>query len=123
MNRIKKCRIDKGYSQKYVAISLGVSQPSVFGWENGKSMPNSDNLKALSLLLDVSVDYLLGIDDTETMKESDDPLFAEKDHKAEIKNMENNEQTINLLSGLTPDNKEKALAYIKYLEFTQNSQF
>ena len=61
MNCIKKCRESKGLSQKYVAISLGVKAPSISDWENGKTNPTLENLIALSKLLDVSCDELLGL--------------------------------------------------------------
>ena len=62
MNRIKEARTAAGLSQKYVAFALGVAGPSVSNWENGKTQPTPENLKALSNLLGVSVDYLLGVD-------------------------------------------------------------
>lgn len=60
MNRIKEARIAAGLSQKYVAMTLGVSGPSVSNWESGKTTPTADNLQMLSALLGVSIDYLLG---------------------------------------------------------------
>lgn len=65
MNRIKEARIAAGLSQKYVAMSLGVAGPSVSNWESGKTKPTPENLKALSDLLHVSIDYLLGVDTPE----------------------------------------------------------
>ena len=59
MNNIKKAREAKGLSQKAVALSLKVSAPTVSEWESGKKKPNSDNLIALSKLLDIDTDYLL----------------------------------------------------------------
>lgn len=64
MNKIKEARKAAGLSQKYVAFALGVAGPSVSNWESGKTQPTSENLKALSNLLGVSVDYLLGVDTT-----------------------------------------------------------
>lgn len=63
MNNIKKARILRGLSQKYVAAALGVAAPSVSDWERGKTCPTAANLQALSELLDVSTDYLLGTED------------------------------------------------------------
>lgn len=60
MYRFKECREAKGFSQKYVALSLDVKAPSVSEWENGKSNPTLENLIALSKLLNVSCDELLG---------------------------------------------------------------
>jgi len=62
MNRIKKCREKAGFSQKYVAMSLGVSSPSVSEWEKGTTNPNISNLMAMADLFGVSTDELLGRD-------------------------------------------------------------
>jgi len=37
MNRIKECRIPPKLSQKFVAVTLGVTAPSVSNWESGKT--------------------------------------------------------------------------------------
>lgn len=60
MYRFKECREAKGFSQKFVALSLGVKPPSISDWENGKTKPTIENLIALSDLLQVSCDELLG---------------------------------------------------------------
>lgn len=62
MYNFRKCREEKGVTQQFVALSLGVKAPSVNEWESGKSNPNLKNLIALARLLNVSIDYLLGVD-------------------------------------------------------------
>jgi len=59
MSNFKKARENAGFSQKEVAISLKVSAPTVSEWESGKKNPNADNLKALSEMFQVPIDYLL----------------------------------------------------------------
>ena len=61
MARFAQCRKQRGLSQKFVALSLGVAAPSVSAWETGDSNPSQDNLIALAALYGVSTDYLLGI--------------------------------------------------------------
>ena len=56
---IEQRKINK-LTQRQVAETLGVSQPSYIRYENGTSEPNLTNLKTLADLFDVSVDYLLG---------------------------------------------------------------
>ncbi|MCL2187784.1 MAG: helix-turn-helix domain-containing protein [Defluviitaleaceae bacterium] len=60
MNNIKRARIYAGISQKEVAISLGVAQPTVSSWEIGERNPIGKNLLQLSELFNCSADYLLG---------------------------------------------------------------
>lgn len=59
-NNILAARIKSGMSQKEVALSLHVAAPTVSDWERQKKYPSIENLKALSSLLGVSIDYLLG---------------------------------------------------------------
>lgn len=60
MTNIKKARLKSGLSQKEIAITLNVAQPSVSSWEAGRKIPMGKNLLGLSKLLGVSTDYLLG---------------------------------------------------------------
>ena len=57
--RIKECRTNLGFSQAELAERIHVSRQAVTKWESGKGYPDIDNLKAMSVLFDVSVDYLL----------------------------------------------------------------
>lgn len=58
--RLKEQRKLYGYTQKYVAEPLGISQPSYIRYEDGSAEPSQENLVKLADLFDVSVDYLLG---------------------------------------------------------------
>ena len=55
-------RKEKDLSQYDVASALNVSRQAISRWESGSSDPSTDNLKCLSALYDVSVDYLLNED-------------------------------------------------------------
>lgn len=58
--RIKKLRMDNGYSMQELAVKLQVTKSSVNMWENSKSVPKENILIALSKIFNVSIDYLLG---------------------------------------------------------------
>lgn len=60
MVKFKEARTAKGLTQKYVALTLGVSIQAISYWENGSRMPGHDNIQQLADLYGVSVDYLLG---------------------------------------------------------------
>ena len=60
MNRYKECRLANDMSQKYVALSVGVSPPMVSQWESGVKKPSKETLLKLADLFNVSTDYLLG---------------------------------------------------------------
>lgn len=71
MTRITMAREAKGMSQKELAGELNVSCPTVSEWESGKKNPTSSNLRRLSKVLGVSVDYLINTDDNGVAKTSD----------------------------------------------------
>lgn len=58
--RIKKLRVDRGYSMEELAQIIGTTKSSVNMWENGGSIPRDNILIELSSVFDVSIDYLLG---------------------------------------------------------------
>lgn len=57
--KLKEARKQNGLSQEQLSEKLGVSRSAVAKWETDKGIPDVDNLKALSQLLGVSIDYLL----------------------------------------------------------------
>lgn len=57
--RLQRLRIRKGLSQIDIAAHLGVSAPSISGWEKGRSRPKHARLDALADLLGVSLSELL----------------------------------------------------------------
>lgn len=59
MLRLKECRERRHMSQKFVALSVGVSPPTVSMWESGRKEPTRENLVKLANLFGVTVDYLL----------------------------------------------------------------
>ena len=57
--KIRHARKNCGLSQEKLAEKLCVSRSAIAKWETDKGMPDVENLKFLSRLLNVSVDYLL----------------------------------------------------------------
>ena len=81
---IFELRTQKGLSQDELAEKLYVTRQAVSRWENGETVPNTETLKLLSKLFDVSINTLLGsprtlicqccgmpLDDTSISKETD----------------------------------------------------
>lgn len=70
-------RKEKRLSQIQLAEMMNVSRQAVSRWKVGASVPSTDNLKYLGKLYDVSLEYLLHDDATESIcvdkeKESDE---------------------------------------------------
>ena len=62
--RIKELREKEGLSMQQLAEKIGVNKSRVGMWENMGSVPRMDALKKISEFFDVSIDYLLGNDNT-----------------------------------------------------------
>lgn len=52
-----------GLSQEQLAERMGVSRQAVSRWETENTLPDAYNLKKISTLFHVSIDYLLAEDD------------------------------------------------------------
>ena len=59
-NVIYELRTERGMSQDELAEKLFVTRQAVSRWENGETVPNTETLKLLSRLFDVSINTLLG---------------------------------------------------------------
>ena len=81
---ILKLRTKNGLSQEELAEKVYVTRQAVSRWENGETVPNTETLKLLSKLFDVSINTLLGsprqlicqccgmpLDDSSISKETD----------------------------------------------------
>lgn len=62
--RIKELREKEGLSMQQLAEKIGVNKSRVGMWETMGSVPRMDALKKISEFFDVSIDYLLGNDNT-----------------------------------------------------------
>lgn len=59
-NIVLELRTKKGLSQDELAEKVYVTRQAVSRWENGETIPNTETLKLLSKLFDVSINTLLG---------------------------------------------------------------
>ena len=60
MNRIRPLRIAAGLKQSDLANRLNVKPNTISNWETEKSYPDLDSLRKMSIIFEVSVDYILG---------------------------------------------------------------
>lgn len=81
---IHELRTKHGLSQEELAEKVFVTRQAVSRWENGETVPNTETLKLLSSLFDVSINTILGsphqlicqccgmpLDDTSISREKD----------------------------------------------------
>lgn len=64
---IKKLRERAELSQSTLAKKVGVTRSAVNAWEMGLSIPTTQYVAELAQLFHVSADYMLGIDNTESV--------------------------------------------------------
>lgn len=70
-DRIKETREKNNFTQSALAKKFGISRSAVNAWELGVSIPSAQYLIGLANLFKVSTDYLLGLDQKETIDVSD----------------------------------------------------
>lgn len=69
-SKIKMLREKQKLTQTDLAKKLGLTRSSINAWEMGLSVPSTNYIVELSRLFNVSSDYLLGLDETSTLKVS-----------------------------------------------------
>lgn len=62
--RLKVARGSAGFTQEKLAEKIGVSRTAIARWECNDSEPKLDNLISIAKNLNVSTDWLLGIEPT-----------------------------------------------------------
>ena len=63
VQRLKDLMENKDVNAYRLAKGAGVTPSSVSVWRLGKSLPSIERLAKIAQFFDVSVDYLIGIDD------------------------------------------------------------
>lgn len=61
--RIKELRKIKNLTQKQLAEILKTNNSSICDWECGRSQPDLEMLVCIAEFFEISVDYLLGLED------------------------------------------------------------
>ena len=61
--KLRELRIEKKLSQKRLGEIFQVCNQTVSFWETGSREPDLDTLKNIALFFEVSVDYLLGLEE------------------------------------------------------------
>lgn len=75
--KIQALRKSRGWSQEQLAEQINVSRQALSKWENGTSVPDTNNVVQLAKLFGVSTDYLL-LDDFVDAEKGVSNLSVEK---------------------------------------------
>lgn len=61
--RLSELLKESNLSKRALAAKVGVSATSISDWTNGKIQPTAESIYLISEYLNVSADYLLGLED------------------------------------------------------------
>ncbi|WP_368489274.1 helix-turn-helix domain-containing protein [Clostridium sp. BJN0013] len=123
MKRLSLLRKKHDMSQSELAEKLGVTQQTISKYENGSREPDTETLKLLSSIFDVSIDYLLGntnikntTDSADKIAESinDDPELAQ--FWDSLKDREDLKLLFKQTRDMSPNDIKKIIRIIKAIE-------
>lgn len=103
MNIVRELRLRAGMQQKDLAISAGVSRPTVSEWEHNKKDPSGDRLKRLSEIFGVDPGVILGYR----------PTTATQQESAEAPKTEESRIISVCVDKMPPEDRERALNILK----------
>ena len=61
--RLKELREERGLSQQQLAKEVGLTDSAIGFWELNKRVANIEAVIKLAVFFDVSIDYLVGLED------------------------------------------------------------
>ncbi len=73
--KIKEARLAMNLSQTELAQITGISERSLYTYEQLGTLPRKNNIRKLAEALHISVSYLLDEDETDTQNQIDNDLF------------------------------------------------
>ena len=109
-------RKEKGLTQLAVAEKLDVSRQAISRWESGIALPSTDNLRCLSSLYEVPIDYLLK-EDSERKSNPDNEPAPDKIQRKNKKTVAINEKHIDVVDAES-DQWNESQAEIEFNEIS-----
>ena len=118
---LRKIRIENNFTQKNIADVLGIDRTTYTYYETGASNPSPKTLIALSQIYNISVGYLMGVEEnrpigagakTKVSVASGDPISMLKEKEKEllmyfrVLDEEKKKEVVELLKKLSKENKD-----------------
>ncbi len=75
-DNLKKTRITKGFTQDVMAKKLNISRPTYTRYETGERKPDYETIKKIAVILDISIDVLLGNDSNNEINNIGESIYA-----------------------------------------------
>ena len=73
--KVRQARLALNLSQSELAVKTGISERSLYTYEQTGTMPRSNNVRKIADALNVSVGYLLDEEETDISKNIDQDIF------------------------------------------------
>lgn len=109
-SRLKILRENQGLTQAQFSEIMGVSQQAVGKWERETASPNDEMLKRIATYFNVTIDYLLGYDESPR-------YYADPETAALAQELKDNPDYRVLMDAtrhLKPESVKEIMAFIKY---------
>ena len=120
MNIVKELRIDRGMSQKELAITVGVAQATVSEWESQKKNPSGERLAKLSEIFNVPSAKIIGVggyNSQATIQQDDTDAFYLRER---LRRDPNYRMLFDAAEKAKPEHIRAAAAMLKSLEGVQD---
>ncbi len=83
-DKIYRQRKQKGFSQEELASRIGVTRQTVSKWETNSMQPTFDNVKSMSMIFDVDIDYFANEEATSDDKSQEIAISKEEKKAKDI---------------------------------------
>ncbi len=131
-DKLRQLRKDRGYTQKELAVNLGLSERLISYYEKDQKRPTMTTVSKIAKYFDVSIDYLAGIEPYES--EEEEAAFGEmlEDFIEEKLLLLSNNPSVEVINFLTLEISSKLnMSFsaniddfsIKLREFSKNDKF
>lgn len=115
MNRIRSARRSLNMTQKELGLRIGATEGAVSHYETGRREPDNATLGRIASVLNVSTDYLLGVE--KSKKPGMPTVKVVVDPSAQVDGATKADKAIAAeLAALSPAEKDNVLAYIRFLK-------
>ena len=105
---LRKFRKDKGYSQQKLAKILGYGYTAIANYESGRNQPSIPDLKKIASIFNVSMDYLLGVNDIRHPYVIDDDTAEFNEFRR-------------YYALLNEESKDELMGYMRYLVYKEST--
>jgi transcriptional regulator with XRE-family HTH domain len=118
--RLKQSRLDMDFTQKDLAIKVGVSDKTVSAWENGTKTPRASTLYTLARIFGKPSDYYLSTGSTEGIDEEAVITYAQNSTTDTAKKLR--DHLLSAMKLLEAEQREESEVSAKFKRLTPANQ-